>query len=188
VHVSDADVKAYIDKNHAALDKPAQVNARHILVADLPTALEVESKLKAGAKFEDMAKQYSTDTSSKDKGGDLGFFGRGQMVPPFEAAAFSQQIGVVGPPVKSPFGYHIIEVLAKKPATTANLANSGATVRDQMTQQQEQAVIPTFLQTLRSKATIQITDAALQDAVPPAPPAPAASGAVPATNPPASGQ
>jgi parvulin-like peptidyl-prolyl isomerase len=97
VHVSDADVKAYIEKNHAALDKPAQVDARHILVADLKTAQDVESKLKAGAKFEDLAKEYSTDPSSKDKGGDLGFFGRGQMVPPFEAAAFSQKIGVVGP-------------------------------------------------------------------------------------------
>jgi len=164
------------------------VHARHILVADLATAQEVEGKLKAGAKFEALAKQYSKDPSSADKGGDLGFFGRGQMVPPFEAAAFSQKIGVVGPPVKSPFGYHIIEVLEKKPATPATYANSATTVRDQLTQQQEQTQIPAFLQTLRSKATIQITDAALQDAVPPVPPGPTATAATPATNPPASGQ
>jgi foldase protein PrsA len=191
VHVSDADVKVYISKNHATLDKPAQVDARHILVADLPTAQLVESKLKAGAKFEDMAKQYSTDPSSKDKGGELGFFGRGQMVPPFEAAAFSQKVGVVGPPVKSPFGYHIIEVEAKKPATVATFANSGSTVTDQMKQQQEQTLIPAFIQGLRAKANIVISDAALQDAVPPAPAAaPTAAGttaAAPATNPPATG-
>jgi foldase protein PrsA len=191
VHVSDADIKSYIEKNHATLDKPAQVSARHILVADLKTAQEVEGKLKAGGKFEDLAKQYSTDPSSKDKGGDLGFFGHGQMVPPFEEAAFSQKIGVVGPPVKSPFGYHIIEVEAKKPATVATFANSATTVRDQMTQQQEQTLIPSFIQGLRAKANIQISDAALQDAVPAAPsavPAAAATAAAaPATNPPATG-
>ncbi len=82
-------MKSYFDKNHALLDTPEQVHARHILVADLKTANEVEAKLKGGAKFEDLAKQYSTDPSSKEKGGDLGFFGHNQMVKPFEDAAFS---------------------------------------------------------------------------------------------------
>jgi foldase protein PrsA len=176
VKVSDADVKAYIAKNHATLDTGAQVRARHILVANLATAQQVEAKLKAGAKFEDLAKEYSTDPSSKVKGGELGFFSKGQMVPAFQAAAFAQPINVVGPPVKSPFGYHIIETEEKKPPMVADLANSGDKVRTQLQQQQSQQQYPQFLAGLRSKANIQIFDDKLKDALPPIPAA-AASGA-----------
>jgi foldase protein PrsA len=176
VKISDAEVASYISKNHATLDTGAQVRARHILVANMKTADEVEAKLKAGGKFEDLAKQYSTDPSSKVKGGELGFFSKGQMVPAFQAAAFSQPLNVVGPPVKSPFGYHIIEVEEKKPAMVANVANSGDKVRPQLQQQQSQQQYPTFLAGLRSKANIQIYDDKLKDALPPVPAA-AASGA-----------
>jgi foldase protein PrsA len=175
IKVSDADIKAYLDKNHATLDTPEQVQAKHILVADLATANKVEADLKGGANFADEAKKYSTDPSSKDKGGDLGFFGKGQMVPSFQAAAFSQPIGVVGPPVKSPFGYHVIVVEAKKPKTVATLANSSDKIKTTLMQTQEQQQIPQFLAGLRSKATITIFDDKLKDALPPAPPAPASA-------------
>ena len=169
--VTPADIQDYLSKNHATLDTAEQVRARHILVPDLKTAELVEAKLKAGAKFEDLAKQYSTDPSSKDKGGDLGYFSRGQMVPTFQAAAFSQKIGVVGPPVKSPFGFHIIEVLDKKPPQVATLANSGDKIKTLLQQQQEQAQIPQFLANLRAKANIVIYDSRLKDALPTPPPA-----------------
>jgi len=177
IHISNADIKAYLDKNHTLLDKAAQVRARHILVADEKTAAEVEAKLKGGASFATLAKQSSTDPSSKDKGGELGFFSKGQMVPSFEAAAFSQAIGVVGPPVKSPFGYHIIEVEEKKPAIVATAANSGNQIKDTLTHQQEQTLIPPFLQDLRSKASIKIEDPLLKDALPPVLPTTAATTA-----------
>jgi len=191
VKVSDADIKAYLAKNHATLDTAEQARARHILVADQAKASEVEAKLKGGAKFEDLAKQYSTDPSSKDKGGELGFFSKGQMVPAFQQAAFSQKIGVVGSPVKSPFGYHIIEVEEKKPATVATLANSRDKIKTVLGQQQEQQQIPQFLASLRSKAKIEIYDDKLKDALPPVPAAaPAASAgaasAAPAASPAAS--
>jgi len=181
IKVSDADVKSYLEKNHATLDTSAQVRARHILVADLATANKVEADLKGGADFAAEAKKYSTDPSSKDKGGELGFFSKGQMVPAFQDAAFSQKVGVVGPPVKSPFGYHIIEVEEKKPAQVATLANSADKIRQTLTQQQEQQQIPQFLQTLRSKASIQIYDDSLKDALPPVPGAPPAAAASPAS-------
>jgi len=183
IKISDADIAAYLAKNHATLDTQEQVRARHILVADLKTAQDVENQLKAGAKFEDLATKYSTDPSSKAKGGELGFFSKGQMVPAFQAAAFSQPLNVVGPPVKSPFGYHIIEVEEKKPAQVATVANSSDKIRTLLTQQQEQAAVPTFLQGLRSKATIQITDDRLKDALPPIPAATPASTPAPATSP-----
>ena len=177
VKVSDADIQAYLAKNHTTLDTSEQVRARHILVADLPTAMKIEAQLKAGAKFEDMAAKYSTDPSSKVKGGELGFFSKGQMVPAFQAAAFSQPLNVVGPPVKSPFGYHIIEVEEKKPAQVATLANSADKIRALLMQQQEQQAIPQFLASLRGKANISITDDKLKDALPPAPAATTAPSA-----------
>jgi foldase protein PrsA len=177
IKVSDADVSSYLAKNHATLDTSAQVRARHILVADLATANKVEAELKGGADFAAEAKKYSTDPSSKDKGGELGFFSKGQMVPAFQDAAFSQPLNVVGPPVKSPFGYHIIEVEEKKPAQVATVANSGDKIKQTLTQQQEQQQIPQFLAGLRSKATIVINDDSLKDALPPVPGAPPATPA-----------
>jgi len=192
ITVSDAEVQAYLAKNHAMLDTPEQVRAKHILVADQKTADDVEAQLKAGASFEALAKKYSTDPSTKDKGGELGFFSKGQMVPAFQAAAFSQPLNVVGPPVKSPFGYHIIVVEEKKPATVATMASSGDKIREQLKQQKEQQQIPLFLQSLRAKAKIDIYDPALKDALPPLPPAGAGgaggaapSGAQPGAPPPA---
>lgn len=184
VKVSDADVKAYFDKNHAVFDKPEQVRARHILVADPKTAATVLAKLKSGGAWDALAKQYSTDPSSKDKGGELGFFSRGQMVPQFQDAAFGAKVGQIVGPVKSPFGYHIIQVEEKKPATKATFASTKDQIRTQLTQQQEQQQVPVFLQGLRSTAKIDVYDDRYKDAFPPAVPTPGAAGsAAPAPTP-----
>jgi foldase protein PrsA len=177
VHVSDSDIAAYFAKNHATLDKPGQVRARHILVPDEKTADMIEAKLKAGGDFAALAKQYSTDPASKDKGGELGFFGPGQMVPAFQAAAFALPVGATSAPVKSPFGWHIINVEEKKPAFKATLAGSHAQIKDLLTQQQEQQQIPVFLQGLRAKANIVVNDDRYKDAFPPPLPAAAAPSA-----------
>lgn len=182
IHISDAQIKAYFDKNHAQFDKPEQVRAKHILVPDLKTAQTVEAKLKAGGDFAALAKQYSTDPSNKDKGGELGFFGKGAMVPPFQAAAFSQPVGVVGPPVKSPFGYHIIVVEERHPATKATLASAHDQIADLLKQQAMQQQVPAFLQGLRDKANIVVYDQRFSDVFPsPAAPPPAAAPAPAAT-------
>ena len=104
-----------------------QVRARHILIsvaadaseedsaAALSKAISITQRLRDGEDFAALATQYSDDTGSAQQGGDLGFFPRGQMVAEFEEVAFSQPIGEVSDPVKSQFGYHIIEVLEKQP-------------------------------------------------------------------------
>ncbi|KFM99134.1 peptidylprolyl isomerase PrsA [Bacillus clarus] len=87
-----------------------EIKASHILVKDEATAKKVKEELGQGKSFEELAKQYSEDTGSKEKGGDLGFFGPGKMVKEFEEAAYKMKKDEVSEPVKSQFGYHIIKV------------------------------------------------------------------------------
>lgn len=91
------------------------VRARHILVDNDDSLKQAQQKLAEGVPFDQVAKEFSTDTGTRDKGGDLGWFPRGQMNAPFEAAAFSQPIGEIGEPVQSPNGTHIIQVLERDP-------------------------------------------------------------------------
>ncbi|MFL6259848.1 MAG: peptidyl-prolyl cis-trans isomerase [Thermoanaerobaculia bacterium] len=125
VKVSDQDLQSYYEAHKAEFSQEEQVKARHILVmvndqrddAQAQARLaEAKAKLAGGADFAAVARQYSDDTASKDKGGDLGWFGRNKMVKEFEDAAFSAQPGKLVGPVKSSFGYHLIEVTEKRPA------------------------------------------------------------------------
>ena len=86
-----------------------QVRASHILVGSKAEADKLLNRMRSGARFEDLARKHSQCPSGR-KGGDLGYFGKGQMVKPFEDAAFSMQKGQVSEPVRTQFGYHLILV------------------------------------------------------------------------------
>ncbi len=90
-----------------------EVKASHILVAKRTDAERLIAKINGGSNFEDLARKHSTCPSGK-KGGDLGYFGRGQMVPAFETAAFELEKGNVSQPVETQFGFHIIKVTDKR--------------------------------------------------------------------------
>lgn len=112
--ISDKDVRARYDKEIAAMPAKNEVRARHILVKTEDEAKAIIKKLEGGAKFEDLAKESSTDGSAS-QGGDLGYFGEGMMVPEFEKAAFALEVGgYTKEPVKSQFGYHIIKLEDKR--------------------------------------------------------------------------
>lgn len=175
IKISDKQVEDYFNKNHASFDKPEQARARHILVQDQATAQKVEKDLKGGADFAAEAKKYSVDPGSKEKGGDLGFFRRGQMVPAFDQAAFSLPINKISDPVKSPFGYHIIQVQERTPGQKATLANTKDKIVSTLRQQQEAPLIQPFLLSLQQKATIDVKDPRFQGVFPSPAPSSAAS-------------
>ncbi len=87
----------------------ASAKARHILVSTEAQCVELKAKIEAGADFADVAKQHSSCPSSR-QGGDLGEFGPGMMVPEFDKVVFSAEVGKVQGPVKTQFGYHLLEV------------------------------------------------------------------------------
>ncbi len=90
-----------------------QVKASHILVSSQSEALRLEKKIKGGKSFEDLARKHSSCPSGK-KGGDLGYFRKGQMVPEFDAAVFSMEVGAVSAPIKTQFGYHLIKLTDRR--------------------------------------------------------------------------
>ncbi|KOS64030.1 peptidylprolyl isomerase [Lysinibacillus sp. FJAT-14222] len=101
-----------IKKHYEQMKK--ELNGRHILVADEKTAKEVTDKIKGGASFADVAKEYSIDTGSAEKGGELGWFSVGAMVDEFNDAAYALPLNTLSEPVQSSFGYHIIEITDKR--------------------------------------------------------------------------
>lgn len=127
IRLSDGELRDYYEANQARFETPPEIRARHILIkakgkgpgareAARGEAAEVLSMLKSGASFAELAKSRSDDPGTASKGGDLGWFPRGIMVKPFEDAAFSLEQGELSEVVESPYGYHIILVLDKKPA------------------------------------------------------------------------
>lgn len=119
IEISDEELQTYFDENKESFNESEQVEASHILVEDEETAKEVAKKLADGEDFVELAKEYSTDTSNAESGGELGFFAKGDMVAEFENTAFSMEIGSISEPVKTEHGYHIIKVTDKKAAKEA---------------------------------------------------------------------
>lgn len=136
-----------------------EISARHILVEDEATALEVKAKLDAGEDFAELAKQVSKDPGSASNGGDLGYFSKGVMVEEFDKVAFSQAIGVVSDPVQSSLGYHIIKV--EDQLTINKMIENGKeesivnAYKEQFVVQIAQEMYLVKYQSLESQATIE---------------------------------
>lgn len=132
VKVSDEQVKTFFDSHQEQYGgQPEQVKARHILVATEGEAKDIIAQLQKKVSFEQLAKDKSIDTGTKDLGGDLGYFTRGKMVPEFDKAVFEQKTGEFSTtPIKTEFGYHIILVEDHQQGTQADFTK----VKDQVTQ------------------------------------------------------
>ena len=152
VAVDEAAITAYYNEHQAEFNREEQVQARHILVkVDDDTTDEqarqrledARRRIEGGADFAAVAREISEDPGSKDSGGDLGFFGRGQMVKEFEDAAFGGQPNQVVGPVKSGFGYHLIQVLQKTGAGQQPLAAVRDSIRTRLAAERTQEIART---------------------------------------------
>ena len=165
--VTEQEAKEFYDKNQDKFKQPELVRARHILLtvkegeaaADKERKREemkkIKKQLKDGADFATLAKQYS-DCPSKEKGGDLGFFAKGQMVKPFEDAAFAMAPGAVSDIVETQFGFHIIKVEEKKAARTVGFDEAKERITGFLGQEKLNKSIDAYLTEARTKADVKI--------------------------------
>jgi len=168
VKVTDKDVDEYYKNHPKEFEKPETVKARHILIGfkgDMTEdqkkelrkkAEDVLKKAKGGDDFAQLASEYSDDPGSKTKGGELGYFPKGNMVPEFENAAFNLKPGEISDVIETPYGYHIIKVEDKKAAEMPAYDSIKEQVRVKATQDAEQKKINEFIEKAKkdTKATI----------------------------------
>ena len=166
ITITDAQTKAYYDGNPQMFNQPEQVKASHILIKVEPGAAEtqktaarkkietVQQKVKNGDDFAQLAKDYS-EGPSKTRGGDLGYFRRGQMVKPFEDAAFAMQKNEVSDIIETRFGYHLIKVYDKKPAETLAYADVKDKLTERVKQEETEKQATQYISQLKKEAKIE---------------------------------
>ena len=166
VVVTDAQTKAYYDGNPQMFKQPAQVKASHILIkvdagadeakkAEARKKIEaVQEKVKAGGDFAELAKEFS-EGPSNTRGGDLGFFRRGQMVKPFEDAAFTMKANEVSDIIETRFGYHLIKVYEIKPEQNLTYADVKDKLNQRMKQEQVEKDANQYISQLKKDAKIE---------------------------------
>ena len=170
--VNDTDAKKVYDEKVAGLKPEQEVHARHVLVATKEEAEAVKKRLEQGDDFAKVAEELSKDTNAK--GGDLGYFSRGQMLKPFEEAAFGLDVGKISDPVETQFGWHVIKVEDKRDQKPPSFDDVKEAILTQLLTQKAQTVVSD----LRNSAKIEILDpeikrsmddAALRGEAPPLP-------------------
>jgi peptidyl-prolyl cis-trans isomerase C len=168
VAVQDPEVKAFYDQNMERFKQGDTVHAAHILIG-LPQGATPEQKaeaktratavlktVRAGGDFATLARANSSDQGSAQNGGDLGFFPKGQMTPAFEEAAFKLKPGTVSALVETPFGFHIIKVMERRPPRTAPFAEVSGQIKDFLTQGQREQKLEKFVEEVKAKGKIEI--------------------------------
>jgi peptidyl-prolyl cis-trans isomerase C len=165
IKVNDADIKTFYEKNLDKFQRPEQIRARHILVSVKKTADETEKK-EARAKIEEIQKQLKdgkdfaelaraeSQCQSRERGGDLGFFARGQMVAPFDKTAFSLKPDEISDIVETQYGYHLIKMEEKRAAGPVDFEDVKEKIKHYLSQVQLEKLQREYMEGLRGKAKI----------------------------------
>jgi len=163
---TEADMRAHFEANRESYVQPERASAQHILIspateddADRATAESriesIRSKIEPGASFDDMAAAHSECPSGKQNGGSLGWFGRGMMVPEFDEAVFSMNVGELSDIIETQFGFHIIFKTGEDEGGEASFEESESKIRDLLRHDQRGRCISAHVAELREKADIQ---------------------------------
>jgi peptidyl-prolyl cis-trans isomerase C len=155
--VSDEDMKKFYEQNKDKFKSGDQIKASHILVKTEKEAKDIQTQLKAGGNFEELAKKNSTDASAA-KGGDLGWFGKGSMVPVFEKAALALKEGQVSDIVKSDFGFHIIKLTGKRAAGIRPFEEVKDQIKGAIMPTKQQEVFQKIKEELKKTAKISVKE------------------------------
>lgn len=161
-HVSDADLQKFYEQNKDKFKTGDQIKASHILVKTEKEAKEILAQIKAGGNFEELAKKSSVDSSAA-KGGDLGWFGKGSMVPVFEKAAMALKEGQVSDVVKSDFGFHIIKLTGKRAAGVRPLEEVKEQIKGAIMPTKQQEIFQKIKEELKKSAKITIKEDVLKE-------------------------
>ncbi|MDJ0856371.1 MAG: peptidylprolyl isomerase [Desulfobacterales bacterium] len=179
VQVSDDEMKAFYEENTNLFQTPEQIQASHILIKVAPEAdddqkkaaqkkiRDLQKKVRAGEDFAELAKSHSEGPSSA-RGGDLGYFGRGQMVKPFEDAAFALEKDEVSEVVETRFGYHLIKLTDRRPAGTIEYEEAKERIAQNIKKEKDGQVVRQHLEMLRAKAEIETRTGAMPPTAAPA--------------------
>ncbi|THG89757.1 hypothetical protein AJ85_15160 [Alkalihalobacillus alcalophilus ATCC 27647 = CGMCC 1.3604] len=154
IEVTEEETVAYFEENQEQFNQEEQVEASHILVEDEDTANEVKEKLAAGEDFSTLAVEFSTDEASKEEGGQLGYFSKGDMVEPFEEVAFELELDQISEPVESEFGFHIIKVTGKNEAKEAEFEEHREEIEDILFNEKFQVEYGPWVNLLREQYNI----------------------------------
>ncbi len=155
IKVNDDEAKAYYEKHKDEFTTPKEVRARHILVKTQKEAEKIYQELKKGADFAQLAKKYSIDKASAQKGGELGFFTQGDMVKAFSQVAFSLKPGEISKPVKTPFGYHIIQVEEVKPPHQKSFKEVKEEIKKKLLQEKQQAAFDKLVAQIKKQWKVE---------------------------------
>jgi foldase protein PrsA len=151
VNVTETDIANYYKQNSANYQQPESREVRHILVKSQAQAEDLYNRIKAGADFAALAKKYTQDQASKADGGKFTAF-KGRTVAPFDKFVFSAKTGDLSQPIKTQFGWHIIEVLsAVKPASETPLSQVHDSIKTTLTQQKQNTAMKNWIANLKTK-------------------------------------
>lgn len=159
--VDDAEVKEFFDKNADKFTIGTKIRASHILVETEDQAKKIRERINKGESFEKLAGTFSKDKGSASKGGDIGYFGSGQMVPEFERAVMGLKTNEISEPVKTRFGYHIIKLIDVAKGETASFEQSKEPIRKQLLTEKQKGLIDSYIGNLMKKTDIKKHEDAL---------------------------